>query len=74
MEPIGGPGEGRQDRADRQGQHPVVVEHQRQNPEEGDRARKKLRGTPGQQSIETVDVGIGPGDDSALVGLVEIVE
>ena len=43
-------------------------------PAKGHQAREHLVRAPRHDAVERIDVGVGPGDDPALMGLVEIVQ
>ena len=74
VEPVGDPGQKGKDRAHGQAQAQVVLHHEHYDAHQGDEAGEGLPSTPGEDPVQRIDVGVGPGDNPALVGSVKIVE
>ena len=74
LEEPGGHRQGRDHNAHGEAQAAVVLQQEDHHAEQSQGAGEQLVRAPGQHPVERVDVRVGAADDSALVGLVEVIE
>jgi hypothetical protein len=60
--------------AHREAQTPVVLQHERHDTQQRQRAREQLVRAPGEDAVERINIRVRAADDSALMGFVEIVQ